>query len=671
MVAPEWLEPAAKVAEIVGAAAGVLALIYEIRDKDTHAEARGAATDTTPRAPRGWLRAAIGLICVPLVVLILQQANVVRGGARTVLYAVATLSLVTACASLVLQVVSVRRQRLPLPGALRTLLGQQVLDAQRHIYTYTVGSAPPLVEIYVEQEAEWLPPASANPGVPLIRRMTLGKMLLHSRHAVLLGEPGVGKSTATATLLREQSAWLRAARRSAKAADAPYGAVIPIRLPTDLHGCADIPQAMAKELATTVGQDVDAGLFERRPPFGECWLIVIDGLDQILDIPVRRRVLELLGGWIAAEPAHHRLLVSTRPLLGWELGYLKPGLIGHFRLDRFDDAGLRQFAERWAASRKVQRNPALEAEPVTADQFLASVAPLGSLALIPLIATITALILEHDRQSPLPTSRDALYERYVQHLFASRNLPKFPAPPSLTVHGEAGERAWAWLRGNLRDLLEGTADLLLSTVSPGGVAECAVAWVIERAPTGLLRSVPAWEDALGDLLIATGLVTSSTGEPRFTHPSFAEYLAAGPRAKDFDPQTWLADAQSPDSRSLALFVLARSSRLSRDGTSLADDVAGLLLERGGADTCTAGQILTDGIPLSTEVREQIIDGLFGQLSRDDLNAGDALRVLGDLATRERRQGAAGRLRRRHGTAGLGAGGCGGGDRLCGERPPVA
>ena len=70
-------------------------------------------------------------------------------------------------------------------------------------------------------------------------------------------------------------------------------------------------------------------------------------------------------------------------------------------LRKFDRNGLRRFAGRWADFRKQQHFAEIDIRPITDEEFMAAVraASLLSLARVPLIATITALILESDREN--------------------------------------------------------------------------------------------------------------------------------------------------------------------------------------------------------------------------------------------------------------------------------
>ena len=102
----------------------------------------------------------------------------------------------------------------------------------------------------------------------------------------MLADPGVGKSTAVAEAARRQSEWWLEAR-PAKPRDAPFGPMIPFLLPPDLHGCDSLPAAMARQWEQLTGSRIDSHAFEQKPPCAECWLLLIDGIDQILSTPQR------------------------------------------------------------------------------------------------------------------------------------------------------------------------------------------------------------------------------------------------------------------------------------------------------------------------------------------------------------------------------------------------
>ncbi|MFI7446330.1 FxSxx-COOH system tetratricopeptide repeat protein [Nonomuraea sp. NPDC049714] len=626
MGAPIWLDYGDKFASIVGAASGVIGLAVAVFGGREALFAGGETGITQPG--RRWLRVAAVLGAVALLMVTLRGLGLLprpwQWPASSAALAVSGL----ACVAAFVSYVAFRRENIPLPTAIRSLLTEQWQDARRHQYEYFVGDAPPLPEIYVEQKAESVQPV-AGAVSSVARLYTIRQMIYGFRNTLVVAEPGIGKSTAVALVLREQCRWWLDARRSDHLSGAPYGSVVPILVPAELLADMTVPEAMAAHCRQVTGCSMTAQLFDRRPDHADAWLVVVDGIDQVLSTKRRSRVLSRLGDSVSNNLPHHRFMITTRPLMLGDLGNLGGEHLTRFTLRRFDHHDLRAFAERWVDHRSRIYSPQMEAEPITIERFLASVSSsrLSAIARVPLIATITALILEADQDSALPTSRAGLYERFIQHLLNSRQVSgeeRDRLVAEFTRHGEQGTQAWIWLRDNLRNLLEGTADIFLSG-SGGRVTTAAVLWVKGHAPPGLFEGLAGWETSLRGVLTATSLVVPRTGGLQFVHPSFAEYFAAGPRSRDFDQSTWLADARSPDSRNLALFTLARS-------TYSVDPLVRILLERGGTDACIAGEIVADGITVGTALRREVINTMFEQLARDDRSAPEALAVLINLTS---------------------------------------
>jgi hypothetical protein len=198
MVVPEWVDPVAKASEIIGAAVEIAALTREIRER------RRAPQHRAPSGTRAWLRVAIAAGTIAIATFIVGSV-----AAASAMDIAAIVAAATASAALAVYAVTRRRQRPPFPEDLGVLIERQYAEARQHTYLFTVGSAvPPIPEIYVEQYAVVaLPPAGRRP------RITLDSMLRDNPNAVILADPGAGKSTAVAKILGAQCGWLRDARR--------------------------------------------------------------------------------------------------------------------------------------------------------------------------------------------------------------------------------------------------------------------------------------------------------------------------------------------------------------------------------------------------------------------------------------------------------------------------
>src|SRR5262249_60506827 len=112
-----------------------------------------------------------------------------------------------------------------------------------------------------------------------------------ARMCIVWAGPGGGTAPGVAQVVWHQSAWWLSAKRFMKPGDAPYGPVIPIVLPADLYGCDTLPAAIARQWKELTGVGVDARAFERKPPYGDAWLLLIDGIDQVLSTQERVNLL--------------------------------------------------------------------------------------------------------------------------------------------------------------------------------------------------------------------------------------------------------------------------------------------------------------------------------------------------------------------------------------------
>ena len=622
MTTPSWLDVGDKVASLAGVLLGAAGLAQGIAHRRRGVAGGTDESGEVRRVGQVWLTLSVGLGSATLgVVVVVWATGLVSGRGRLWFSGAGFAAGVGALAAVVVHRLVRRRSPFPLPDLVREIVTAQWEDAFQHSYRYVLGSAPPLSRIYVEQTAE-APSMGGEGGAG--RAMTLREVLAGAEHPLIVADPGTGKTTAVARVVAEQCGWWRSARAAHSPAKAPYGPVVPVVVPADALADLTLPEAMRGVWARMVGREVEARLFERPPVPGTRWLVLVDGLDQVLTASERSRLLTRLGNRIAEGGSAHRFLVTTRPLAFGELGAL--GDVGRFSLRKFTRQDLEEFAHAWTR----YRAGTATAGPtglLTAELFLARVSGgrLAPVVRVPLLATIAALLLEAERDRELPGSRTELYERFVQHLLHGRQemmRQRTRLAGEFRGYGARGERAWRWFGANLVPLLEGIADAHLSAGRSALLAEAEV-WVRRRALPEMLAAVPGWEGLLRALLEATGVLVFRPGGVEFLHQSFAEYLAAGPRAGSLERRSWLADVRSPDSRSLALFVLGRSA-------TSADTEVGLLLERRGGDACIAGEIMVDGADVSPELRARVVAALLDQLVAEEPTAPAALHVLTDL-----------------------------------------
>ena len=426
------------------------------------------------------------------------------------------------------------------PGQRLRAYLRAVQDASRlHPYALALPNAPALTTVYLRQQATRVAAGdeAADDGAAeeddTVRdtRAVRADLLLGGNPdgALLIGGPGAGKSsllrylTATTT-----TGWL----------DGSGGQSVPIPIPADaLAGDQPAADALADGVAGNLGARLAdrnlAELFEREPLPGVPWLVLVDGVDEILDAARRARALETIA-FLISERAPYRFLVTSRPLPGGELNVIQRTgrptrpqnrhRLDAYSIEPFEAAQLPEFAHRWFEALDMP-------DPLDlVSRFMSQLerSKLTNLAEIPLIATMLCVVFASRSDQLLPHSRADLYEQFISLLLAKRHT-QINALGRLQLrvrtYGTAAEQAVDALLAELRPLLERIAVMHFgangSTSSPGDIAQSL---------TGHLRPahVPdgEWRKLLDESLRLSGLLVEQAAELRFLHFTVEEYLAA-------------------------------------------------------------------------------------------------------------------------------------------------
>ncbi|MEW2414808.1 trypsin-like peptidase domain-containing protein [Streptomyces sp. NPDC046866] len=443
-------------------------------------------------------------------------------------------------------------------------LGAALASTREHPYVGgTIGAgAPPLADIYLGQRAR-LRPLGLGAGRVAARELTAEEAVrrIGTQEAgvsVLMAGPGGGKTTFLRMALAE------AARRrlSGDGASARAG-VSPVLLQAaDLLSKEPLPQVLSRAVTRDLSrfgllEGPGADLFREEAEPGVPWLVMVDGLDEILLPQARREALQTLAAFVGrAEPATtsgaapvpapgsapvptpggspFRFVVATRPLPASELGILgedTPVL----ELCPFDRPELRSLAVKWF------RATGHAAPEQAADRFAQTRAapPATGLGTVPLMAAILCALGSAAPDEPLPAHRGDLYRRFVDAL-ADR-------------HHAAG---MSGIQKQIRQALEGypsavldraqeTVDRFFALVARLAARQAGQA-PHARAESDLLEAllgfpeaawpglVPeeTWARFLADLLRRSGLFTEDESGFAFLHRTLADYFAAQAVAGD-------------------------------------------------------------------------------------------------------------------------------------------
>jgi HEAT repeat protein len=143
-------------------------------------------------------------------------------------------------------------------------------------------------------------------------------------------------------------------------------------------------------------------------------LILLDGLDEVVDEGQRRRIVEQIETFLH-QYQENPAVITSRPA-GYRWDFFNLEEFPHYTLEPFDERQRNLFIDHWYSNR--ERDPA-KAERRKADlcKALKGKDRLRLLAKNPLLLTIIALI--HRYQAELPRQRFKLYEKAVETLLTS------------------------------------------------------------------------------------------------------------------------------------------------------------------------------------------------------------------------------------------------------------
>lgn len=420
-------------------------------------------------------------------------------------------------------------------------------------YRLLLDRVPPLAAIYVEQISE--PGRDGTAAHEIGDAQTVITTIHAQRDVVFTADAGGGKSTLLHRIVADSAAWWTTDEAN-RSAEPPYGWLVPVRVKARDIVSSVLQNGIAASANAELCNYLDGELTDldfRRPPGRDLqWLVLVDGVDEILATAERQRVVTALAKRIASGDHLYRFVVASRPLSTAELLSLGEVGCGTFVLKPFDDAQLREFAESWLRVRDVPEPAA------AADAFVNAVAAsrLDSVAALPLLATIALIVFETGGLLTLPTSRASLYAEFFLYLLDVRQQyvrARSELHDYLAVYRHGAQIAH-WLFDNVVPVLERMATVggrPASTSDEGTHAALladrrllrdpllreAANFVKQHAPQPL-DGIPDWTGYLHTLLISTGIVRIVGDALEFTHRSFAEYLAGDQVSRTFPSDDW-------------------------------------------------------------------------------------------------------------------------------------
>ncbi|MBB5916847.1 energy-coupling factor transporter ATP-binding protein EcfA2 [Nocardia transvalensis] len=324
------------------------------------------------------------------------------------------------------------------------------------------------------------------------------------RLLVVLGVPGVGKTTLLRHMARE---W------SNKTVLARVRQDIPILI--TLRECSprvfDDPNRDISIVSSEV-TELDVEWLKIKLRRGRC-RILLDGVDEIVDVEERQKIFR----WITVQRRRYRhndFMVTCRPG-EYDKNILEPTLV--IRLCHFSSAQIEKFVLQWYDAVRLVES---EATPNYLINQLNGNETLRSLAANPLLLTFIVIVFRHatrgrghvETSFQLPQSRAHLYHDICVHMLSGRPLAK-----GLSVLEGQMEVlqfvAFTMMEMQVTEITRKDALSLLAKSNSPLSADCSPEDLLMRANHDGLLSAP----------VGSRIGRDSVS---FTHRTFQEYLAA-------------------------------------------------------------------------------------------------------------------------------------------------
>ncbi|MEU2121131.1 trypsin-like peptidase domain-containing protein [Nocardia niwae] len=392
--------------------------------------------------------------------------------------------------------------------------------ALNHPYAIGVpGAARPLLsEVYLDQRM--VPYAAVNVPDASITRIPALAVLDMADKVMVISGPGTGKSSLlrrlTATLADQ---WLLG--------ESPPP-VVPVRIPARsllLRGGLGeaLRTSVQEDLGTRLWQGIPEGFFAAPPMAETAWLVIVDGIDEVIDPDDRKSVVETLARLWRSPDRGYRVVAATRPLPSDELKPLFELDAAAYRLEPFTLGDLEILSSGWFARLGLRDADAL------AERFVDAVhgSDIGELGGVPLIATMLVLLFAERPEAGLPHSRTELYEQFVDLLLVKMHRRPTSALTQLQTRvegwGSEARHAVDLLIQRTRSVLESVA----LTFREGGhqsPLDLAVNVTAETKPPNF--PLGEWRVAVREVLVQSGLMTATDTDLMFLHQTILEFLAA-------------------------------------------------------------------------------------------------------------------------------------------------
>lgn len=358
------------------------------------------------------------------------------------------------------------------------------------------------------------------------------RFLARVDRAVLLGDPGCGKTTASRVLLhhcagdpKQRTPFLITLREFA-AEDPPVRSVL-------AH--------LEHELEVRLQHPAPRGLIGRLLLDGAA-LVVFDGLDELLD-PARRADVSAIIERFCSEYPLTTVLVTSR-VVGYDQARLDDRQFTRYRIHGFESAQVSEYVSKWFAQEDGLTDEESEG---WASSFVQESETVQDLRSNPLLLSLMCIL--YRGEGSIPRNRCDVYERCADLLFR-----RWDSHRRIHVHLKVAQGSDSVVRRILQHLAYWllTRDTAQTAVTERQLVAETARYLADRSPFVLEdeateAAAEFVEFCRGRAWVFTDVGTTASGENlyTFTHRTFLEFFAARYLSFAYDTPEQLARALAP------------------------------------------------------------------------------------------------------------------------------